>query len=155
MGNVLGGAQAGAVGSGPTCQEILVFTHVLYGTYIARPGVHSHGCRSLNLGISGYEDYIMHRARRYLSSLFLAAALLASAASMAKAGNQDDRRYDNDHVRYYDRDHRDYHNWDDREDRAYRRYLVAKHRAYRKFNRTSNRVHRDYWNWRHSNPDRD
>jgi hypothetical protein len=66
-----------------------------------------------------------------------------------------DRRYDNDHVRYYDRDHRDYHNWDDREDHAYRRYLVAKHRTYRKFNRANTRVHRDYWNWRHSNPDRD
>jgi hypothetical protein len=109
----------------------------------------------LNLSISGYEDYIMHRAHRYLGSLFLAAALLASAASMAKAGNQNERRYDNDHVRYYDRDHRDYHYWDDREDRAYRRYLAAKHRTYRKFNRANTRVHRDYWNWRHSNPDRD
>jgi hypothetical protein len=118
-------------------------------------GAHSHGCRNLNLGISGYEDYIMHRIRQYLGSLLLVAALLASAASMAKAGNQDDRRYENDHVRYYDRDHRDYHDWNDREDRAYRRYLVAKHRGYRKFHRTSTRVHRDYWNWRHSNPDRD
>jgi hypothetical protein len=97
----------------------------------------------------------MHRLDRYLSSLFLAAALLASTASIAKAGNQDDRRYYNERVRYYDRDHRDYHDWNDREDRAYRRYLVVKHRVYRKFERTSTRVHRDYWNWRHSNPDRD
>jgi hypothetical protein len=93
----------------------------------------------------------MHRARPYLSSLFLVVAFLAPAASMANAANQDD----NAHVRYYDRDHRDYHNWDDREDRAYRRYLVAKHRTYRKFDRVSTRAHRDYWNWRHSNPDRD
>ena len=129
--------------------------YVLYGAYIARPGVHSHGRRNLNLAISGYEDYIMHGAHRYLSSLFLAAALLASAASTAKAANQDNRRYDNDHVRYYDRDHDDYHSWDAREDRAYRRYLAAKHRSYSKFHRASTRAHRDYWNWRHTNPDRD
>ena len=142
---------------GPGCPSVRnsCFTHVLNGTYIATPVVHSHGCRNLNVDISGHEDYFMYSTRRYLSSLLLAAGLLASAASIAKAGNQDDRRYDNDHVRYFDRDHRDYHNWDDREDRAYRRYLVAKHRAYRKFNRTSARVHRDYWNWRHDNPDRD
>jgi len=97
----------------------------------------------------------MHRAHRYLCSLSLAAALLAPVASVAKAATQDDRRYDNDQVRYYDRDHRDYHSWDDREDRAYRRYLAAKHRSYRKFKRANTRVHRDYWNWRHSNPDRD
>src|ERR1700676_3099082 len=97
----------------------------------------SHGCRSLNLSTSGYEDYIMHRAHRYLSLLSLAAALLASAAGMAKAGNQDDTRYDNEHVRYYDRDHGDYHYWDDREDRAYRRYLAANHRTYLKFNRAN------------------
>lgn len=97
----------------------------------------------------------MRHTRRYISSIFLAAALLASMASIVKAGNQDERRYDNDRVRYYDREHRDYHSWNGHEDRAYRRYLVAKHRVYRKFERTSNRVHRDYWNWRHDNPDRD
>jgi hypothetical protein len=97
----------------------------------------------------------MIRLHRYCSSLFLAAALLASGGSLAQARNQDYRRDENDHVRYYDRDRGDYHNWDDREDRAYRRYLVAKHRAYHKFNRANTRAHRDYWRWRHSNPDRD
>jgi hypothetical protein len=117
--------------------------------------VHSDDGWNLNPSFFGQEDHMMHRAHRYLSSLFLAAALLAPAASIAKAGNQNDRRYDNEHVRYYDRDHNDYHSWDDHEDRAYRRYLTAKHRTYRKFNRTNTRVHRDYWNWRHNNPDRD
>jgi H+-transporting ATPase len=32
-----------------------------------------------------------------------------------------------------DRDHRDYHNWDDHEERAYRSYLVAQHRSYREY----------------------
>jgi len=34
-------------------------------------------------------------------------------------------------VRVYD--HSDYHNWDDREDRAYRRYLDEKHEPYRDY----------------------
>jgi hypothetical protein len=32
-------------------------------------------------------------------------------------------------VRVYDRDHRDYRNWDDREDHAYRRYLGVQRRT--------------------------
>jgi len=103
----------------------------------------------------GLRGHIMFRLRRYFNSLVLAAALLTSAASVVQARNQGDRHSENDHVRYYDRDHGDYHNWDDREDRAYRRYLVAKHRVYNKFNRANTRAHRDYWNWRHNNPDRD
>lgn len=97
----------------------------------------------------------MHLLRRYVSSFFLAATLLASAAGVAQAANQDERRHDNDQVRYYDRDHGDYHNWDAREDRAYRRYLVSRHHVYNKFSRANTRAHRDYWNWRHNNPDRD
>jgi hypothetical protein len=38
-------------------------------------------------------------------------------------------------VRVYDRDHRDYHNWDDREDHAYRRYLGAQRRTYLGYDR--------------------
>jgi len=49
----------------------------------------------------------------------------------------------------------DYHNWDDREDRAYRRYLVEQHRSYREYNRQHHGVQRQYWNWRNSHPDRD
>jgi hypothetical protein len=97
----------------------------------------------------------MHRSHRYLSSLFFAAALLASVASIASARNPDDRGEYVEHVRYYDRDHRDFHHWDDREDRAYRRYLVEQHRPYVKFQWASPRAHRDYWNWRHTHPDND
>jgi hypothetical protein len=136
-------------------KKFLISQHVFYGTYNASPGAHSHGCRKLNLGFAGDEDHVMDRFYRYLSSLLLAAALLASAASMAHAGNQGDRRDDNDHVRYYDRDHRDYHNWDDHEDRAYRRYLTVQHRSYRQYHRQHYRVQKHYWNWRHSHPDRD
>ena len=78
-------------------------------------------------------------------------------ASVTATGilNQDDRHPTTAQVRYYDRDHRDFHYWDDPEDRAYRRYLVEQHRAYLKFERADISVHRHYWNWRHSHPDND
>jgi hypothetical protein len=105
----------------------------------------------LNLGNSGLEDYIMRRIGRYIGSLFLAAAIVAPALVVAEAKAQEGSVQ----VRVYDRDHRDYHNWDDREDRAYRHYLTDQHRSYRTYQRQHYRVQRHYWNWRHSHPDRD
>jgi hypothetical protein len=105
----------------------------------------------LNLGNSSLEDYIMRRIGRYIGSLFLAAAIVAPALVVAEARAQEGSVQ----VRVYDRDHRDYHNWDDREDRAYRHYLTDQHRSYRTYQRQHYRVQRHYWNWRHSHPGRD
>jgi hypothetical protein len=58
---------------------------------------------------------------RYIGSLFLAAAIAAPTAIMAHPRPQGGSVQ----VRIYDRDHRDYHDWDNREDRAYRRYHAA------------------------------
>lgn len=107
--------------------------------------------RVLNPGISGLEDYIMCYLDRYISLLFLAAAIAAPTAIMAHPRPQDGSVQ----VRIYDRDHRDYHNWDDHEDRAYRRYLAEQHRSYREYQRQHHKVQKHYWNWRHSHPDRD
>jgi hypothetical protein len=103
----------------------------------------------LNPGISGLEDYFMHHIDRYISSLFLAAAIAAPAVVVTEAQAQEDSV----RVRVYDRDHRDYHNWDNHEDRAYRRYLAAQHRSYRAYHRQHYKVQKHYWNWRHSHPD--
>jgi hypothetical protein len=93
----------------------------------------------------------MRSLNRCISLLALATAVAAPAAIMAAPKPQDA----NVEVRVYDRDHRDYHNWDDREDRAYRRYLAAQRRSYREYHRQHYRVQRHYWNWRHSHPDND
>ncbi len=93
----------------------------------------------------------MRRINRYISLVFLAAAIVAPILVVAGAKTQGASVQ----VRVYDRDHRDYHNWDDREDRAYRRYLVEQHRSYRAYHRQHYRAQRHYWNWRHSHPDRD
>jgi hypothetical protein len=87
---------------------------------------------------------------RFLGSLFLLAAFAAPTITLARPAPQEGVQ-----VRIYDRDHRDYHNWDDREDRAYRRYLAEQRREYREYNRQDHRVQRHYWRWRHRNPDRD
>lgn len=91
----------------------------------------------------------MHRTHRYVASLFLTAALAAPVSLMAapvpqEAGVQ---------VRVYDRDHRDYHNWDDHERHAWGVYLTNNHRHDHEYARSNRREQREYWNWRHSHPD--
>jgi hypothetical protein len=97
------------------------------------------------------EDYIMRYMDRCIGLLALAAAIAAPTAIMASPKPQEGTVQ----VRIYDRDHRDYHDWNDHEDRAYRRYLAEQHRSYREYHRQHYRTQRRYWNWRHSHPDRD
>ena len=97
----------------------------------------------------------MHRGNRFLSSLFLTAALAAPVAMMAAAAPQDDKNRDEHHEnkRYYDKAHKDYHTWDANEDRSYQRYQEQHHEK-RAFVELSARQQTVYWGWRHNNPDR-
>ena len=105
----------------------------------------------LNLGIPALEDYIVRVLNRYISSLLLATALAAPVVMIAAPRPQEPSAQ----IRFYDRDHRDYHNWDDRENHAYRQYLGEQHRSYREYQRQNHKVQKNYWNWRHSHPDND
>jgi type III secretory pathway component EscR len=96
-------------------------------------------------------DYMMKRIHCYIGPLLLAAVIAAPALMATKANAQEASV----HVRVYDRNHKDYHNWDDREDRAYRSYLTENHREYRDYNKQNRREQKTYWNWRHSHPDHD
>jgi hypothetical protein len=131
--------------------EIVVFIPVRFGTYIAPVGVHTPGYRGSESRYPGVKEHFMRRINRYINAVLLAAAIVAPAVVVAEARAQEGGVQ----VRIYDRDHRDYHNWDDREDRAYRRYLADQHRSYREYHRQHYRTQRHYWNWRHSHPDRD
>jgi hypothetical protein len=68
-----------------------------------------------------------------------------------------DEHHEDEHVkarRYYDRDRRDYHEWNEHENRAYRRWQEERHeREVREFNRLNREQQRDYWRWRHEHPD--
>jgi hypothetical protein len=101
------------------------------------------------LGISGGENCFMQIKDRFIRALFLAAVIAAPALVVVQAKAQEVQ------VRIYDRDHHDYHNWDAHEDRAYRHYLVIHHRSYVVYERQRHGVRRDYWNYRHTYPDRD
>jgi hypothetical protein len=90
----------------------------------------------------------MHRAHRCISALFLTAALGASGSIVVAATPHASVR-----VRVYDSGHHDYHNWDDREDHAYRGYLTENHQNYRAYGKESHKQQAAYWNWRHAHPD--
>ena len=90
----------------------------------------------------------MRLTHRSIRPLLLAAALavpvIVAAAAPQHVGVQ---------VRVYDRNHRDYHNWDDDEESSYRLYLQQQHQTYRAYGRQHRRTQEQYWNWRHSHPD--
>jgi hypothetical protein len=69
----------------------------------------------------------MKSMRRYFGPLLLAAAVVSPALIATEANAQEATVQ----VRVYDRNPKDYHNWDDREDRSYRNYLSEQHKDYR------------------------
>ena len=93
----------------------------------------------------------MGNTNRFISSLFLAAALAAPVAMMAAPGPQ----AVGIQVRVYDRDHKDYHNWDDNENRAWGVYLTQNHKKPHEYKAANKKEQSSYWNWRHSHPDKD
>ena len=95
----------------------------------------------------------MQSKHPFLSSLALAAVLALPAVIAIPASVQAQRAVVQ--IRVYDRYHRDYHNWDDREDRAYRGYFVEQRRPYRVYRRLNRPEQRQYWVWRHGHPDHD
>jgi hypothetical protein len=78
---------------------------------------------------------------RALLGILLAGALVAPSVACTGV------------VRIYDEPRRDYHRWDDREERAYRVYLGERRREYVEFRRLNRQDQDDYWEWRHAHPD--
>jgi hypothetical protein len=89
----------------------------------------------------------MHRGYKYFGTMLLAAALAAPLANAKPMQDHDD--HDRDEHRVYDRDHKDYHNWDAAEDRAYRGWFETRHEAYVDYNRLDAKRQNEYWKWRH------
>ena len=85
----------------------------------------------------------MHRFL-ILSAFVLSASFLVPVVARAD---------DHHEKRYYDRNGKDYHTWNNNEDRAYRQYLGEQHRDYRDFNRTNRSQQQQYFTWRHTHPD--
>jgi hypothetical protein len=90
----------------------------------------------------------MNGAYRYIFLLLLTAALMMPVAVMAappqRAGVQ---------VRVYDSRHKDYHNWDDNENRQWGLYLTQNNRRPHEYKRAKKSEQTEYWNWRHDHSD--
>jgi hypothetical protein len=91
----------------------------------------------------------MQLAHRYIASLFLTATLVAPVVIMAAPQEA------NVQVRFYDKQHKDYHNWDDNENRSWGVFLTQNHKRSHEFSRANKREQSDYWKWRHNHPDHD
>jgi hypothetical protein len=95
----------------------------------------------------------MQRVHRFIVSLCLTTALTAPVALTAAPAVQD-QDHDRDHQqRVYDRDHKDYHQWDDHEKEAWGRYLAENYKRDHDFQKASSKEQSRYWNWRHAHPD--
>jgi hypothetical protein len=85
--------------------------------------------------------------RKFFVSMFIGCALIVPTVSVAQVVVQVAPQ------RYYDRDHRDWHNWDVHEDRAYRAWGAEVNHPYVEWNRLPPRDQRNYWRWRHRHTD--
>ena len=100
----------------------------------------------------------IHKGMRFLSSLLLMGVMAAPLALQAQ--DRDDRRDRDDRAkqqRVYDRQHKDYHQWNSDEDRNYRQWHQESRngRPYRGYDRLNRRDQNAYWNWRHQHGDGD
>jgi hypothetical protein len=93
------------------------------------------------------------QSKPFLSSLALAAALAAPASILMVSDLQGQVDVKIKVGRVYDRDHKDYHDWNDNEDKAYRGYLVENHQEYRPYAKMKRTDQTNYWKWRHDHPD--
>jgi hypothetical protein len=84
---------------------------------------------------------------KLLTVLALSAALLTPGLAIAQDHDHHDDRG------FYDRDHKDYHKFDDHEDKAWRMYLREHHRKYVDWHHVNEHDQQDYWNWRHNHSD--
>src|SRR5260221_11410904 len=87
--------------------------------------------------------------RRMFSALLMTMTLGASIAVPTSALAGESRVTATITRRTYDPYRRDYHAWDQREERSYRAYLAERHRSYVIYQRQRLAQRRPYWPWRH------
>ena len=86
---------------------------------------------------------------RYLSALLLGAVL--STPVLVRA---DEHEHEKIKIkRYYDPYKHDYHEWNEKEERAYHKWVEERHEQYRHFEKARREEQREYWRWRHEHPD--
>ena len=99
----------------------------------------------------------MSSGYRYFSSLLAMAALFSPAALSAhpRGAKQDDDHRDKKTERYYDKEAKDYHEWNENEERSWKRYETEMKHEDRDFAKENAKQQEEYWKWRHKHPDAD
>ncbi|MGA2435535.1 MAG: hypothetical protein ABSG25_09640 [Bryobacteraceae bacterium] len=87
---------------------------------------------------------------RFLNAALLCAALVVPIATVSTTLLAEDQKTV---VTYHDKQHGDDHQWNSREDRAYRAWGNENHRKYSEFNKLNDNDQQTYWNWRHEHSD--
>ena len=83
--------------------------------------------------------------RRFLSTLLL--GLVISAPVVMRAADDHPKRY-------YDRYKKDYHEWNEQEERAYRHWIQEERkREYHPWVKAPRSEQSEYWRWRHEHSD--
>ena len=95
--------------------------------------------------------------RRFLGILLLGSVMAMPVVVRAadEHERQEANREANRDARYYDRDAKTYHEWNEQEQRAYRHWWdeTQHHRAFRDWDKLRDRDRQAYWRWRHSHPE--
>jgi hypothetical protein len=94
---------------------------------------------------------------KHFLGTMLVGAVLATPVFL-RADDHDRDKHERDRVaRYYDRDAKDWHEWNEAEARAYHRWWEERRhdRDFRDFNRLNARERAEYWHWRHEHRDLD
>ena len=89
---------------------------------------------------------------RPLSVLFLGLAMISPFAATAQ--DRHDQQSQQQTKRYYDKAGKDYHEWNQNEDRKYHDYLAEKHMKNRDFAQQSSRQQTLYFTWSHQHEGR-
>jgi hypothetical protein len=88
--------------------------------------------------------------KRILLVLPLSAALMVSTNLLAQ---DHDRDHDDHRHHVYDKNHKDYHDFDAHEEQAWRIYWQQRHHAYVDWDRATAAQQQAYWDWRHNHSD--
>ena len=84
--------------------------------------------------------------KTFIPRLILSATLLAPVATTTVLMAQE-------HKVYHDKERNEDHEWNDREDKAYRMWVKEQHRKYRDFSKLNEEEQRKYWEWRREHSD--
>jgi hypothetical protein len=84
--------------------------------------------------------------------LLLGVVLLSPAAAL-QAQDRNEHQTTNDQPRYYDRQGKDWHTWDQKESQSYERYRQENHLKDREFKKIPKKQQDQYFRWQHQHSD--